>query len=931
MMTTTTLLALKGLAILASATTVTVLLAKAPASLRHLVWTAALAAVLALPLVEASGVRLEVPVPAALLEAPREQPDPATTHRTTVVQRATLTPEPTATRVAVPPMRSRVEPVRSTRASTSAPAPRGWTIPDWTIPALWAAGVVALLALTLLGQLAAWRVTTRDVRPAPMPVRVRAARLSDEVGVRGPVRVVVSSTLRVPATWGFRTATVVLPHDHERWSPATLERVLLHELAHIRRRDCLTQLVGELARALHWPNPLAWLAVERQRLESERACDDRVLVRSAASDYAGDLVALVRGLKDRAAPRAALAMAEPAGVIGRVRAILDPRRARGEVGRAGVALAMSLAAAVAFAATGLVPVAAAQVSPPAPPAPFAPEAYFDAPAAPASTTVMVDAPDRPELPTPPAPRFRDPSGWRSAVAVALGLEPAVAPAPAQSQELCVFRGDGDRSSMHNTDENRIRVRWETDSCRVDIEIDGDIEFAADESDVVRMSSGALFEVEERFGSDGRRVRLDGERGGIERRYWVDGEEIAWGPEAQQWLAAILPEIFRHTTIDAEARVRRLLDAGGPERVFAEVELMQSDHVVRTYLELLMEHADLGDADYLRVIDRAGRIDSDHSTATLLQAVVERAGLRPAFQEPMLRAATSIDSDHQKAEVLTTLLSAPLTPEQLDAVVRAAQDIESDHQLAQVLSTVARQGGLTDAGRAAYMETLETIESDHQHAMVLETFLDGGRLTADELSQVLAMTRSIESDHQRATVLQRVARDYPLTGEEVTAYLRAASEIDSDHQLAATAEVIIERAEFTDQQLELVLAMTDGIESDHQRSMVLIRVIERRTLSAREIRLVLGVAADIGSDHQLSEVLKRVVEDEQLDADGVVDVLAVTGEVDSDHQRSTVMIALAERYELEGDALTRYHDLAESMGRHQRDQALAALARRPRTR
>jgi hypothetical protein len=114
-------------------------------------------------------------------------------------------------------------------------------------------------------------------------------------------------------------------------------------------------------------------------------------------------------------------------------------------------------------------------------------------------------------------------------------------------------------------------------------------------------------------------------------------------------------------------------------------------------------------------------------------------------------------------------------------------------------------------------------------------------------------------------------------------------------------------------------------------MVLTRVVERRALSTREIRLVLGVAADIGSDHQLSEVLKRLVEDEQLDGDGVRDVRAVTGAGGSDHQRSTVMIALADRYDLEGDALTRYHDLAESMGKHQRDQALAALARRPRNR
>ncbi|NIR79340.1 MAG: energy transducer TonB, partial [Gemmatimonadetes bacterium] len=58
-------------------------------------------------------------------------------------------------------------------------------------------------------------------------------------------------------------STVVLPEDYGRWSSGTLDRVLLHELAHVQRRDCSAYLVGELARAIHWPNPLVWLALYR--------------------------------------------------------------------------------------------------------------------------------------------------------------------------------------------------------------------------------------------------------------------------------------------------------------------------------------------------------------------------------------------------------------------------------------------------------------------------------------------------------------------------------------------------------------------------------------------------------------------------------------------------------------------------------------------
>jgi beta-lactamase regulating signal transducer with metallopeptidase domain len=53
--------------------------------------------------------------------------------------------------------------------------------------------------------------------------------------------------------------------------------VLLHELSHAKRLDCAARLVGQLACAVYWFNPLAWLALTWLQAESERACDDLVL------------------------------------------------------------------------------------------------------------------------------------------------------------------------------------------------------------------------------------------------------------------------------------------------------------------------------------------------------------------------------------------------------------------------------------------------------------------------------------------------------------------------------------------------------------------------------------------------------------------------------------------------------------------------------
>jgi hypothetical protein len=139
--------------------------------------------------------------------------------------------------------------------------------------------------------------------------------------------------------------------------------VLLHELAHVQRHDCLTQAIAQVACALFWFHPAVWWAASRLQIERERACDDRVLAaRTRASDYADHLLGMVRTLRaKRLSALGAVAFARPSSLEGRLLAVLDPLRDRRAVGRGLAVAAAFLAAVLVLPFAALEPVAARTV------------------------------------------------------------------------------------------------------------------------------------------------------------------------------------------------------------------------------------------------------------------------------------------------------------------------------------------------------------------------------------------------------------------------------------------------------------------------------------------------------------------------------------------------------------------------------------------
>ena len=114
--------------------------------------------------------------------------------------------------------------------------------------------------------------------------------------------------------------------------------VVLHELAHIKR------LMTQLACAVHWFNPLVWMAARRIKVQRERACDDVVLGAGfRPSEYAEHVLYVGSRLSsDRLAGCATIAMARHSEMEGRLLAILDQSQSRKSLTRATIAAGIAL-------------------------------------------------------------------------------------------------------------------------------------------------------------------------------------------------------------------------------------------------------------------------------------------------------------------------------------------------------------------------------------------------------------------------------------------------------------------------------------------------------------------------------------------------------------------------------------------------------------
>ncbi len=238
------------------------------AATRVAVWWAVLAFVILLPVVR------------GLRELPGESPAPRPSRSAPVSESAA--PDRVAAPLATPLVRH--EPAQVTLPSGS------WTTLFFAVWFAFFAGQCARLICSYLHL----RSLKQRARPASREQQANFDAWMMTCSIRRPARLLISSAVPMPVAVGFQHPAVVLPEALlGGLTAAELDHVLLHELAHIARRDDWTNLLARTAGAVLALHPVAAWVVRQIDRERELACDDWVVAATgAARPYAASLARL---------------------------------------------------------------------------------------------------------------------------------------------------------------------------------------------------------------------------------------------------------------------------------------------------------------------------------------------------------------------------------------------------------------------------------------------------------------------------------------------------------------------------------------------------------------------------------------------------------------------------------------------------------------
>lgn len=419
------------------------------------------------------------------------------------------------------------------------------------------------------------------------------------------------------------------------------------------------------------------------------------------------------------------------------------------------------------------------------------------------------------------------------------------------------------------DRSVIQIR--RDGASFEVEHDGYITLSDDDRDVVAISAGGYLKISKSAFGSKRRIQIEADRNGnLIRKYYEGWSQKDYEPAGRAWLAEVLPEIVRSSTLGAEDRVNRIYGKGGMNAFANEVQQqLEGDYTKTAYIKLVMCKK-LTDAELDQVLRLMGKeVKSDYYLASLL-------------------------SDNY-----SVLLA---NPARIGSFVDASRGISSDHYMTEVLQKVVTSKQISDQHLGDILSVASSIQSDHYLSSLLIDLMQERELTSNTLSTILKVSRQIQSDHYMSEVLRKALRQDNLSSTATNELINAIGDIQSDHY---AKEVILAMETNNMSQSDLV-RMLDllrrEIQSDHYLGESLRHLLRKQDLQGQAYTAFLQAASSISSDNYSSEVFQSLAREKRLSDDQLSELLLATGSIQSDHYLSEVLVSVASEVRNRGEGV-----------------------------
>ncbi len=142
----------------------------------------------------------------------------------------------------------------------------------------WLLGFVFFLFRLGAGLWQVHKLQTQYVQPVESKWQAKIEVLSTRLGIKKAIALFESALVRSPMAIGWLKPVILLPIGLvNQLSPAEVEAILAHELAHIARRDWIFNLLQAFVEALFYYHPAVWWVSAVVRRERENCCDDAAL------------------------------------------------------------------------------------------------------------------------------------------------------------------------------------------------------------------------------------------------------------------------------------------------------------------------------------------------------------------------------------------------------------------------------------------------------------------------------------------------------------------------------------------------------------------------------------------------------------------------------------------------------------------------------